>query len=46
VTPTEAHLRTLADGTELTDDELQQFAWGLVVIVDLGLDSPCVPSID
>jgi hypothetical protein len=33
VTPTEAQLRTLADGTELTDDELQQFPRGLVVIV-------------
>jgi hypothetical protein len=43
VTPTEAQLRTLADGTELTDDELQQFARGLVVIVDRVSTLPVYP---
>jgi hypothetical protein len=42
VTPTEAQLRTLADGTELTDDELQKFARGLVVIVDWVSTPPCI----
>jgi hypothetical protein len=43
VTPTEAQLRTLADGTELTDGELQQFARGLVVIVDWVSTLPVYP---
>jgi hypothetical protein len=43
VTPTEAQLRTLADGTELTDDEMQQFARGLVVIVDWVSTFPVYP---
>jgi hypothetical protein len=34
VAPTEALFNLLADGTELTDDELQLFARGLVTIVD------------
>jgi hypothetical protein len=34
LTPTEAQFILLADGTELTDDELQLFARGLVTIVD------------
>jgi hypothetical protein len=33
VTPTEAQFNLLADGTELTDDELQLFAQGLMTIV-------------
>jgi hypothetical protein len=45
VTPTEAQLETLADGTELTDDELQQFARGLVVIVDWVSTLPVYPPL-
>jgi hypothetical protein len=43
VTPTEAQLRTLANGTELRDDKLQQFARGLVVIVDRVSTLPVYP---
>jgi hypothetical protein len=43
VTPTEAQLRTLANGTELTNGELQQFARGLVVIVDWVSTLPVYP---
>jgi hypothetical protein len=43
VTPTEALLSSLADGTELTDDELQLFAWGLVTIVDWVSTLPVYP---
>jgi hypothetical protein len=34
VTPTLAQFKSLASGTDLTDDALQQFARGLVIIVD------------
>jgi hypothetical protein len=34
VVPTEAQTQSLANGTELTADELEQFAWGLVIPVD------------
>jgi intracellular sulfur oxidation DsrE/DsrF family protein len=43
VAPTAAQLRTLANGTELTKDELQQFAPGLVAIVDWVSTLPVYP---
>jgi hypothetical protein len=43
VMPTEALFSLLADGTELTDDELQLFARGLVTIVDWVSTLPVYP---
>jgi hypothetical protein len=43
VTPTEALFSLLADGTHLTDDELQLFARGLVTIVDWVSTLPVYP---
>jgi hypothetical protein len=43
VAPTEALFNLLADGTELTDDELQLFARGLVTIVDWVSTLPVYP---
>jgi hypothetical protein len=43
VTPTEALFNSLADGTELTDDELQLFARRLVTIVDWVSTLPVYP---
>jgi hypothetical protein len=41
--PTEALFNSLADGTELTDDELQMFARGVVTIVDWVSTLPVYP---
>jgi hypothetical protein len=38
VVPTEAQAQSLANGTELTADELEQFARGLVILVDWLID--------
>jgi hypothetical protein len=43
VAPTEALFNSLADGTELTDDELQLFSRGLVTIVDWVSTLPVYP---
>jgi hypothetical protein len=43
MTPTEAQFNSLADGTELTDDELQLFPRGLVTIVDWVSTLPVYP---
>jgi hypothetical protein len=43
VTPTEELFRSLSDGTELTADELQLFARGLVTIVDWVSTLPLYP---
>jgi hypothetical protein len=34
VVPTQAQAQSFASGTELTANELEQFAWGLVILVD------------
>jgi hypothetical protein len=44
VVPTEAQTQSLANGTELTADELEQFARGLVILVDWLVDFPVIPS--
>jgi hypothetical protein len=41
--PTQAQAQSLANGTELTADELEQFARGLVILVDWLIDLPVVP---
>jgi hypothetical protein len=43
VLPTEAQAQSLANGTELTADELEQFARGLVILVDWLVDLPVIP---
>ena len=43
VKPTEAQFDALADGTELTNEELQLFARGLVTIVDWVSELPVYP---
>jgi hypothetical protein len=43
VVPTQAQAQSLASGTELTADELEQFARGLVILVDLLVDLPVMP---
>jgi hypothetical protein len=43
VVPTEAQAQSPANGTELTADELEQFAWGLVILVDWLVDLPVIP---
>jgi hypothetical protein len=42
VVPTEAQAQSLANGTELTADELEQFARGLVIFVDWLVDLPVI----
>jgi hypothetical protein len=42
VVPTEAQAQSLANGTELTADELEQFARGLVILVDWLVDLPMI----
>jgi hypothetical protein len=44
VVPTEAQAQFLANGTELTADELEQFARGLVILVDWLVDLPVIPT--
>jgi hypothetical protein len=41
--PTETQAQSLANGTELTADELEQFARGLVILVDWLVDLPVIP---
>jgi hypothetical protein len=41
--PTQAQAQSLANGTELTADELEQFARGLVILVDWLVDLPVIP---
>jgi hypothetical protein len=43
VVPTPAQIQSLANETELTADELEQFARGLVVLVDWLVDLPVIP---
>jgi hypothetical protein len=43
VVPTEAQAQSLANGTELTADELEQLARGLVILVDWLVDLPVMP---
>jgi hypothetical protein len=43
VVPTEAQAQTHANGTELTADEREQFARGLVILVDWLVDLPVIP---
>jgi hypothetical protein len=42
VVPTQAQVQSLANGTELTANELEQFAWGLVILVDWLVDLPVI----
>jgi hypothetical protein len=41
--PTQAQVQSLANGTELTADELEQFARGLVILVDWLVDLSIIP---
>jgi hypothetical protein len=43
VVPTQAQVQSLANGTELTADELEQFARGLVILVGSLVDLPVIP---
>jgi hypothetical protein len=44
VVPTQTQVQSFANGTELTADELEQFARGLVILVDWLVDLPVIPS--
>jgi hypothetical protein len=47
VMPTQTQVQSLANGTELTADELEQFARGLVILVDWLVDLPVIlPGIE
>jgi hypothetical protein len=41
--PTPAQVQSLTNGTELTADKLEQFARGLVILVDWLVDLPVIP---
>jgi hypothetical protein len=43
VVPTQAQVQSFANGTELTADELEQFARGLVILIDWLVDLPVIP---
>jgi hypothetical protein len=43
VVPTQALVQSFANGTELTADELEQFAQGLVILVDWLVHLPVIP---
>jgi hypothetical protein len=43
VVPTQEQVQSLANGTDLTANELEQFAWGLVNLVDWVVDLPVNP---